>query len=350
MLKYINPKKTLAAALIAAISFSTLQIHPTSQALHLQNHSVRVSTALINATASHNFQFDYPSLSVVGSVAFEYCSNAALTILPCTTPAGLDVSGASLSSQTGNTGFSIDGTNSTSSKIVLTRTAAPGVTTTSTYNFDNIINPSTANATTYVRITTYPTSDGTGPYNDDGGVAFATVNPFEIGAFVPPFIKLCVGVTVATDCTSTSGNSINLGVLSTNATRFASSQFSAGTNSFTGYNIFALGTTMTSGNHIIPAVNPAATSKVGVGQFGLNLRANNSPAIGADPQGTGTGTPLTGYNTPNIFKFQNGENIARSNLASEFNKMTASYIVNINSSQNPGIYATTITYLAVGNF
>jgi hypothetical protein len=30
--------------------------------------------------------------------------------------------------------------------------------------------------------------------------------------------------------------------------------------------------------------------------------------------------------------------------------MTASYIVNINSSQPPGIYATTITYLAVGSF
>jgi hypothetical protein len=107
---------------------------------------------------------------------------------------------------------------------------------------------------------------------------------------------------------------------------------------------------MTSGNNVIPAVNPTGTSKVGVSQFGLNLRANSNPAIGADPQGVGTGVPVAGYNTPNQFKFVNGGNIASSNLTTEFNKMTASYIVNISSAQPPGIYATTITYLAVGDF
>jgi hypothetical protein len=326
------------------------QIPSSSQALHIQNHSVRVSTALVNATASHNFQFDYPSTSVVGSIVFQYCDNGALVSLPCNAPSGLDVSSANLVSQTGNTGFSIDAGSSTTSKIVLTRAAAPGVAVTSTYNFDNIVNPSTANATTYVRISTYTSTDGTGPYNDDGGVAFATVNPFEVGAFVPPFLQLCVGITVSNDCSSISGDSVDLGILSSHATRPATSQFSAGTNSITGYNIFSLGTTMTSGNNIIPAINPAAASQVGTSQFGLNLKANTNPAVGQEPQGAGTAVPQPGYNIPNLFKFQNGDNIAASNLPTDYSKMTVSYVVNVSSGQPFGVYSTTITYLGVAQF
>jgi hypothetical protein len=343
-------QKALIAILFTMTCLGMYQLHSRSQALHIQNHSVSISTAVVSATASHNFSFTYPSTSSVGSIVLLYCDGGALQPMPCNAPAGLDTSGAVLASQSGNAGFSIDAPNSTSNKIVLTRASSAGATVASTYNFNNIINPSTANATTYVRISTYATTDGTGPDNDDGAVAFATVDKFQVGAFVPPFIKLCVGITVAADCSSISGNSINLGILSSSATRFATSEFAAGTNSFTGYNIFALGTTMTSGNNVIPAINPAGTSKVGTSQFGLNLRANTSPALGANPQGAGTGVPLAGYNTPNIFKFQNGDNISSSNLATDYSKMTTSYVVNINSAQAAGIYATTITYLAVGEF
>jgi hypothetical protein len=350
MLRFTIPQKTLLAVLLTIAILLLYQFPSKSQALHIQNHSVTVSTAIINATASHNFQFTYPSASAVGSVVLLYCDGGALLSMPCNAPAGLDVSGASLISQTGNTGFIIDTINSTANKIVLTRAPSAGAVVASTYDFNNIINPSTPNETTYIRIATYPTIDGTGPNNDDGAVAFAAVSPFEVGAFVPPFIKLCVGITVALDCSSMSGDSINLGVLSTGATKYATSEFAAGTNSITGYNVFTLGTTMTSGNNIIAAANPAATSKTGVSQFGLNLKANTGPPVGAEPQGPGTAAVQTGYNTANIFKFVNGDNVAQAIKPSDFNKMTASYIVNINSAQPSGIYATTITYLAVGQF
>jgi hypothetical protein len=350
MLKFAGSKRILLASLAAVLSLGIYQLSSKSQALHIQNHSVQISTAIVGATASHNFQFTYPSTSVVGSIVLLYCDGGALQQMPCNAPAGLDLSGASLVSQTGNTGFVIDIVNSTANKIVLTRAPVAGAAVASTYDFNNIINPSTANTTTYIRISTYPTIDGTGSYNDDGAVAFSTVNPFEVGAFVPPFIKLCVGITVAVDCSSMSGNSINLGVLSTNTTKYATSQFAAGTNSITGYNVFTLGTTMTSGNHTIAAINPPGTSKIGVSQFGLNLRANTSPAVGAEPQGPGTGVPQSDYNSPNIFKFQNGDSVAQSPLTTDFNKMTASYVVNIGGGQDPGFYATTITYLAVSQF
>jgi hypothetical protein len=350
MLKFAKPQRLLVILVLLVLSLALYQVPSKGRALHLQNHSVQISTALVNATASHNFQFTYPSTNVVGSVVLQYCDGGALLTMPCNAPAGLDVSGAILASQTGNIGFNIDTVNSTNNKIVLTRAPIAGASVLSTYNFNNIVNPSTANATTYIRISTYASIDGSGPNNDDGAVAFAAVNPFQVGAFVPPFIKLCVGITVANDCSSMSGDSINLGILSTSSTKFATSEFAAGTNSFTGYNIFTLGSTMTSGNNIIPAVNPATSSKIGTNQFGMNLKANTSPAVGQEPQGAGTATPQAGYNTSNNFKFQNGDNIASSNIATDYSKMTASYIVNIDSSQPSGIYATTITYLAVGQF
>ncbi len=347
MLKFVNPK-WLFVALLTTACIVLCQLPNKGHALHLQNHSVQISTAIVGATANHNFSFTYPSTSVVGSIMLLYCDAGALLPMVCNAPAGMDASGASLASQTGNTGFSIGSV--TTNKIILTRAPAAGAAVASTYNFNNIINPSTPNATTYVRIATYPTVDATGPNNDDGAVAFATINPFQIGAFVPPFIKLCVGITVAQDCSSALGNSINLGTLSTNSTKAATSEFAAGTNSITGYNVFTLGNTMTSGNNTIAALNSASTSRTGVSQFGLNLRANTTPAVGADPQGPGTATPQAGYNSSNTFKFQNGDVIAQAIKPSDFNKMTTSYIVNISSAQPSGIYATTVTYLAVGQF
>lgn len=346
MLKF--PKALLVA--VTGICLLAMQLAPRSQALHLQNHSVKVSTAVVSATASHDFKFTYPSTSVVGSIVLQYCDNGALIAQSCNVPAGLDASGAILISQSGNTGFSIDTLNSTASKIVLTRAPAAGLSIPSTYNFNNIVNPSTPNATTYVRISTYPTTDGSGPNNDDGGVAFATVSPFQVGASVPPFLKLCVGIAVSNDCTSINGSILDLGVLTTSATKAGTSQFSAGTNSITGYNIYALGTTMTSGNNILPAINPAGFAKSGTSQFGFNLRANTAPGVGQDPQGSGTAVPAAGYNTPNVFKFQNGDIVASSNTPTNFSRMTSSYVVNINSAQPPGVYATTITYLAVAQF
>lgn len=340
----------LTPAFVLAVSLLALLISPKGDALYFQNRSVTISTALVSATSNHNFQLTYPSTNVVGSVVFQYCDNGALPSIPCNAPAGLNVASATLASQTGNIGFSVDAGNTTANKLVLTRPAAAGIITASSYNFSGITNPSVANQTTYVRMTTYPTTDGTGAFTDNGAVAFSTVAPFSVDAFVPPFLRLCVGITVAPDCSSTSGDSIDLGTLSVNATRFSSSQFSIGTNSVTGYNVYSLGTTMTSGNNTITAINPASNSQVGSNQFGLNLRANALPAVGQEPSGVGSGTPQAGYDTPNIFKFQNGDMIATSTLPTDYNRLTASYLVNVSPAQPVGYYSTTVTYLGVADF
>lgn len=318
-------------------------------ALQLTNRSVETSTAQPSATSVHTFQFTYASASSTGSLVFQYCTSPVFDF-PCSAPAGIDVSGASISSQSGNTGFSVDSINTTSNRLVLTRTPAVAATVPSQYVIANITNPSTAGQSVYVRITTYASTDGSGSFIDNGAVAFATLTPLSVGASVPPFLQICVAVTVAVDCLSTSGDRINLGTLSSNDVKAGTSQFSVGTNSISGYTVFAEGTTMTSGNNAISALSSPTPSFPGNNQFGINLRDNSNPDIGTDPFGPGSGTPTTNYNTSNLFKYASGDSIAQSTLPSDYNRMTVSYIVNISSSQPPGVYASTFTYLATATF
>lgn len=318
-------------------------------ALQLTDRSLEVSTAVTSATATHIFQFTYASAVSTGSLAFEYCDSPVFDY-PCSAPAGIDVTGASISSQSGNTGFSVDGVDTTANRLVLTRTPAVAATVASQYVIANITNPSSAGQSVYVRITTYGSTDGSGSFIDNGAVAFATLTPLSLGASVPPFLQICVAITVAPDCSTASGDRINLGTLSSNSVKAGTTQFAVGTNSISGYTVFVEGTTMTSGNNVIAALAPPTPSFPGNNQFGINLRNNSNPNVGSDPFGAGSGTPTAGYNTPNLFKYASGDSIAQSTLPSDYNRMTVSYIVNVDSSQPPGVYASTFTYLAIATF
>lgn len=316
-----------------------------------QNRSIVISTGIPSAIATHTFKFDEATTNNIGSITFEYCSNSPIRFETCTPPAGLNVGSANLSSQTGNTGFTIDNADTTANVIVLSRAvASPGTIGPSSYVFDNITNPSTPGQSVFVRIWTHTSTDGSGPQIDGGAVAFAVQSIFNVGAYVPPFLRICVGVIVAPDCSTLSGDSIDLGELSSSRANAGQSQFATATNDPSGYVIFALGTTMTSGNNIIPAVTAPAASLPGSGQFGINLRANLSPAVGQDPVGLGTGAPTANYDIPNRFLFNSGDSITTASLPSNYNRMTVSYLVNIPKSQAAGIYSTTMTYVATVQF
>jgi len=334
----------------AGCSLILLTTAPNIQALQLTDRSIQISTATPSAIAGHAFSFTYSSTSSVGSVVFEYCENSPLLSDPCTVPAGLDVTAASLGGQTGNTGFSIDAGNTTANRLVLTRPAAAALAVPSSYSFSNITNPSAAGQTEFVRITTRASTDGTGAITDDGGVAFATISPFNISTNVPPFIRLCVGISVAADCSSATGNSIDLGSLESNQTDSARSQFAAATNSVTGYGVFVLGTTMTSGNNSISALSSPSPSQTGVSQFGINLRANTNPLVGEEPSGAGTATVTSDYSGMNLFKLVDGDALTSAPTPTDYNRMTVSYLVNVSSTQAPGVYTTTLTYLATADF
>ena len=314
------------------------------------NRSVVISTGVPSAVATHLFKFDEATTSNIGSIVFEYCTNSPIRFDACTPPSGLNVNSTNLVSQTGNTGFTIDGADTTANTIVLTRAVSPGALGPSSYLFDNITNPSTPGESVFVRIWTHTSTDGSGPQIDGGAVAFAVQNTFNIGAFVPPFLKICVGITVAPDCSAFSGDSLDLGELLSTKANAGVSQFATATNDPSGYVIYALGTTMTSGNNIIPAETSPTASAPGSGQFGINLRANLLPPVGQNPIGLGTATPTANYNIPDRFLFNSGDSITTADLPSNYNRMTVSYLVNIPKSQAAGIYSTTLTYVATVQF
>lgn len=344
-------KTGLIILVIAATMLVISQVPRDASAEILFHRSITISSGQASATANHNFQFDIPSASALGSIVLEYCSNSPSFYLACTPPAGLDVSGAALASQAGNVGFSIDAAKTTANKIVLTRPLMPAIITHSSYDFTGITNPSFRSPSIFVKISTYSSTDGSGAYTNNGAVAFAILgNGFQVGAYVPPFLQLCVGVSVAPDCSSITGDNIDLGILSSQRANVGQSQFATGTNDPNGYVVFALGNTMTSGNNIIQNLTLPAASFPGTPQFGMNLRANLVPAIGQDPVGLGSGVPEANYDTPNRFLFNSGDMIASSPLTTNYNRMTVSYLVNIPASQPAGVYATTITYVATVQF
>lgn len=320
------------------------------QALELQNRSVQLSDYEPSAVSNYSFQFFVPTINTIGSIVFQYCTNSALLDDVCNAPPGIDVTPAAITSQSGNTGFSVNGADSSSNRLVITRAPLAGSIIATTFAFSGITNPSVGATTIFVRISTHASTNGSGAVVDSGGVAYVTASPLNVAAYVPPYLKFCVGLSVATDCSSMSGDSIELGILSANQAGVGQSQFSTGTNDPSGYVIFALGTTMTSGNNIIPALASPTPSFPGNSQFGINLRANSNPASGQDPVGVGTGAPTANYGIQNQFEFNPGDVIAISSLPTDYNRMTVSYLVNIGHAQPLGVYSTTITYVATVQF
>lgn len=335
----------LTLVIYCAVGFAGRQVF----AADIANRTIEISSPLASAVVSETFRFNLVGTSTVGSVEFEYCSNSPIIGDPCTAPTGFDVSSAMIGAQSGITGFSISGVTS-ANRLVLTRAPASQVAVLAQYVITNVTNPSTSNAPVYVRISLYDNVDGTGTRTDYGSVVFFINGGFTIGAFVPPYLTMCIGKTVALDCSNSSGAYIDLGILAPEVTRFDTSQYSIATNDYNGYVAYVMGNTMTAGNIVIPRLIVPTQSTAGISQFGINLRDNADPDIGTDPIGVGTGLPATNYNSPNQYMFSPGDVISSSTTSTDFTRMTVSYIVNVDENQNPGRYNTTLTYLGIAQF
>lgn len=314
---------------------------------------------------NHFFQFTLPGGNTVGSIKFQYCTSASGT---CTMPTGLVTTSATLNAETGVTGFSIN--NTTNGAPYLTRTAAAILTNVAaTYRLNTITNPTTTNEAFFVRITTYASTDTTGGAGDTGTVTASTATQIVLTGIMPESLIFCTGATVSLvgsipDCSTAGLGTISFNQLfSPSDTATATSQMAASTNANFGYNITVAGPTLTSGSNTIAAMASATTGTRGTGQFGMNLAANtmttSTPAIGTaiTPAANGTnlkGQALTGYDTPDTFKYVSGDSVANSANSgagpTDGQVYTASYIVNVSGSQPAGTYTTTLTYVCTATF
>lgn len=335
------------AVLITVLLCSLLPLR-VAHAEQLDRRSLAVSDTLASATAKHTFGFVYMTSGMpIGAVEFLYC-DSPLEDLPCIAPAGVDASGAILSGQTGETNYAIAST--TANSIVLSRTASvPDTLARSTYAFNNIVNPSAARKSYYVRIHTY-SNVGDSNYIDFGSVVNTTGTKIHIETEVPPILKFCVGVNIRGDCETADGNLVDLGVLDTHYAGVGTSQMQVATNAEFGVAISVYGTTMTSGNQTLPPlVNPTASAP-GNSQFGMNLRRNSSPQVGEDPRGSGMVFPTARYDIPNRFTYTSGDVVAMGIVPTLPQTLTVSYLANISGGQMPGVYNATMTFVCTGVF
>lgn len=341
-----------ALILLLAVFMSvapSLYLPQTALAERLENRSVEIGSSKPDADTNHTFSFTVPTAGSIGSIEFEYCANSPLFELPCVAPTGLDVSLASLDSQSGITGFSVHGLTNTSRLLITRAPSANPSFQTASYDFSGIINPSGVNVPTYVRISTFASDDGSGPSIDNGSVVFALVRDLTVEAFVPPYLTFCAGITVSSNCTTSTGSFIDLGELSKTSANFSTSQFAGATNDPGGYSTYLAGSTLASGINTIRPIESPDINRPGSSQFGLNLVSNSNPNVGQNRTGIGSAIPSSGYDTPNQFKFDN-EIVASTSDPTSFNVFTASYLVNVSDNQKPGIYTTTITYIATAAF
>jgi hypothetical protein len=315
----------------------------------LDNRSLQLSDNTVSTSTTYRVGFHYTTPGTVGSVRIQFCSNDPVPDEPCTAPVGLDLSGATLTTQDGPSGFTIS-SDSTANQIILTRPPIAVASEPGTYFFDNVVNPSTP-GTYYVRLQTYASIDLSGPASDYGGIAFSITNGVAVSATVPPYLLFCTGITIGgLNCINAQGNYLNLGELSTTRANSGTSQFLVGTNAAQGYNVSAQGPTLTSGSDEIAPMLANDVSRPGVVQFGFNLRANASPSVGGDPGGPGVSQPTAAYNIPNSYRFVTGDVLVSQLTPDNIRLFTASYLVNVPKTQPPGIYVTTLTYIALANF
>jgi hypothetical protein len=107
---------------------------------------------------------------------------------------------------------------------------------------------------------------------------------------------------------------------------------------------------MTSGVNTLPQLSTPDVSRIGTSQFGMNLRANSTPAVGQNPNGLGlSGVVSANYNQPNFYTFNSGD-VLISATDPDLEKYTVSYIANVSKNQAPGIYVSSLTYIAVASF
>lgn len=149
---------------------------------------------------------------------------------------------------------------------------------------------------------------------------------------------------------------INLGVLTAGTTKTATSTFSVKSYLSSGYVVQTASPGPTNSGYQLSQLASPTASNSSVEQFGINLVANTSPTtFGANPAQNpsaafGFGTAASGYNTPNQYKYVNGDTVAQSLKSSGETDYTISYIFNTTALTPGGTYTMQHVLVATATF
>ena len=343
--RFVFPEEMIALflALFVFVLPATATTRLTDRSLLIQNNEP-------GATTSYTVSFNYMTPSPIGSIDMRFCINP-IPDEPCVAPPGLDITGATLTGQTGETGYSIS--THTADHIVLSRLPSPVATgTAASYTLSNIVNPTDTSQALSIRLRTHAAVTTSGAHVDFGSVRGQVNRGIVIETQVPPMLIFCVAEEVQENCTGTNDNYYkDMGELTDDQTLVARSQMAVGTNATGGFAITVYGTPPAAGTSVIDAPTTPTASQPGTNQFGINLVQNTLPAIGSDPEGAWVNAlPTSDYSQPNKYKYTPGDVVASSPNVSLMKKFTVSYILNASPKLRAGVYTTTISYVASGQF
>jgi len=144
----------------------------------------------------------------------------------------------------------------------------------------------------------------------------------------------------------------DMGVLKTNTTGTATMLIQVRDYLSSGYVLKMTGLPMNEGTHELAPLTSPSTSQPGTEQFGINLRANATPHVGADPVQVPSGTFSFGavepnYDNPDQFMYQDGDSIAYSNSSTGETDYTVSFIANVSNVTPAGRYNGAFSAVAV---
>ena len=332
-------EKSTSLALVALLSVLTYLALPVSvKAAELNGESTSLSDPTISKTGVvYTLTIGNVSNSLIK------CINIGFTGPAATLPTGMDITPSSIT-PSGTIGAIGSWTESNPETYAYQLTDSTGITPTAgskTIVLTGVGNGSVKNTTYYTTVNTYSDDTCTTPVDSNGVATFVFTEGVLVSGTVNPTLTFTVDSTTC-----------GFGVLSATAAKTCTHTMTAASNATSGYAIsYIASTTLTSGtNTITDTGSTGATSSTGTEQFGLNLMANTTPLVGADPSG-GNGAAATNYATANTFSFNSsGATVATTTIPSALTTYTVSYLANISAVTEAGLYTKTQTYNITANY
>lgn len=203
---------------------------------------------------------------------------------------------------------------------------------------------------------------GTGGSNDSASPSYqgrASIGDLGVGNSASTNFQAYASFTTTGDPVLevvVSSATLDLGTLSDSTTASGTATFSVRTYLASGYIVITRGATPTSeGGATITPLSAGGVTTVGVEQFGMNLKDNTAPNIGAEaaqiPDSSFSyGYAAPGYDTIDNFRYNSGDTIAQSDSSSGETDYTISYIVNISPITDAGLYIFHQDLVVVGTY
>jgi hypothetical protein len=149
-----------------------------------------------------------------------------------------------------------------------------------------------------------------------------------------------------------SGGIANLGTLDPTKTASLTMAVSVRTYLTGGYVVQITGDTPGYGLHQLSRLETPTASRAGAEQFGINLVANKTPALGANPVQVPSdkisfGKVASNYASPDMFMYKDGDVVAYSETDSGRTDYTISMILNISNTTPKGWYISVFSAVVV---